>query len=188
MGTEAAALLFTDGAVPAAAVVRDCAARKIVHVAVMSEPTIGAILISATASGEIRLVESARALAGRGLEGDRYAKNGGTFSAKPGTGRQITLIEAEAIEAYEAELGEPLSAAEARRNLVTRGVRLNDLVGREFLVGEVRVLGCRLCEPCAHLVRLTGKPQTLTGLANRGGLRAEILSDGVIRVGDRVVC
>ena len=152
----------------------------------MSEPTVGAILISTTAGGEIHSVESARAFAGRGLEGDRYAVNAGTFSEKPGTGRQITLIETEAIEAYEAELGESLTATETRRNLVTRGVRLNDLVGREFLVGEVRVLGCRLCEPCTHLVRLTGKEQVLPGLAKRGGLRAELLSDGVIRVGDRI--
>ena len=152
----------------------------------MSEPIVSAIYISAIAAGENQSVESARAFAGRGLEGDRYVVNAGTFSEKPGTGRQITLIETEAIEAYEAELGESLTAAETRRNLVTRGVRLNDLVGREFLVGEVRVLGCRRCEPCAHLVRLTGKEHVLPGLAHRGGLRAELLSDGVIRVGDRI--
>lgn len=152
----------------------------------MSEATVDAILISATASGEIQSVGSARAITGRGLEGDRYVVNAGTFSEKPGTGRQVTLIEAEAIEAYVAEFGESLTTAEARRNLVTRGVRLNDLVGREFNVGAVRILGCRLCEPCNHLVRLTGKPRTLTGLAGRGGLRAEILSDGVIHVGDRI--
>jgi MOSC domain-containing protein YiiM len=153
----------------------------------MSEATVTAILISAAPSGSIAEVEFARALTGRGLEGDRYAAGQGTFSDKPGTGRQITLIEAEALEAYEAECGETLTPAEARRNIVTRGVRLNDLVGREFLVGQVRILGCRLCEPCTHLERLTGKP-VLRGLVHRGGLRAEILSEGVIRVGDLVIC
>jgi MOSC domain-containing protein YiiM len=157
------------------------------HVWRMSEATVTAILISATPSGAIGEVEFARAISGRGLEGDRYAVGQGTFSDKPGTGRQVTLIEAEALEAYETEFGETLSRAEARRNIVTRGVRLNELVGREFLVGSVRVLGCRLCEPCTHLERLTGKP-VLRGLVHRGGLRAEFLSDGVIRVGDPVVC
>jgi MOSC domain-containing protein YiiM len=152
----------------------------------MSEATVTAILISAAPAGPVQAVEIARAIAGRGLEGDRYAAGQGTFSDKPGTGRQVTLIEAEAIEAYEAESGESLTPAEARRNIVTRGVRLNDLVGREFMIGDVRVLGCRLCEPCTHLERLTGKG-VLRGLVHRGGLRAEFLSDGVIRVGDRVL-
>jgi len=151
----------------------------------MSEATVTAIMVSAAPSGPVESVEFARAIAGRGLEGDRYAAGQGTFSDKPGTGRQVTLIEAEALEAYTAESGEPLTAAEARRNIVTRGVRLNALVGREFTVGQVRVLGCRLCEPCTHLERLTGKG-VLRGLVHRGGLRAEFLTDGVIRVGDRV--
>ena len=151
----------------------------------MSEPTVTAILISAASAGPIAEVEMAHAITGRGLEGDRYASGQGTFSDKPGTGRQVTLIEAEAIEAFAAEFGESLTPSDARRNIVTRGVRLNDLVGREFMVGQVRVLGCRLCEPCTHLERLTGK-SVLRGLVHRGGLRAEFLSDGVIRVGDRI--
>jgi len=151
----------------------------------MSEPTVTAILISATPSGPIEPLESARAMAGRGIEGDRYSVGTGTFSDKPGTGRQVTLIEVEAVEDFEAESGVAFTAAEARRNIVTRGVRLNDLVGREFSIGEVRVLGCRLCEPCTHLERLTGKG-VLKGLVHRGGLRAEFLTDGVIRVGDRI--
>ena len=151
----------------------------------MSEATVISILISPAPAGPIEAVELARAIAGRGLEGDRYAAGQGTFSDKPGTGRQVTFIEAEALEAYEAESGESLTPAEARRNIVTRGVRLNDLAGREFMVGQVRVLGCRLCEPCTHLERLTGKG-VLRGLVHRGGLRAEFLTDGVIRVGDRI--
>ena len=82
-----------------------------------------------------RSVERVRALAGRGLEGDRYAAGIGTFSDRPGR-RDVTLIESEMLEAYRAKAGEKLSAAEARRNLLTQGVRLNDLVGREFQVGS----------------------------------------------------
>lgn len=134
----------------------------------------------------MRSVAEALALAGIGLEGDRYAARTGSFSAKPKPGRQITLIEAEAIEALERELGMVLALGETRRNLVTRGVALNHLVGREFTVGEVRLRGHELCEPCASLARMTGKPQILPGLIHRGGLRAEILEGGMIRVGDRI--
>src|SRR5690349_7075805 len=99
-------------------------------------------------------VERARVVAGRGLEGDRYAAGIGTFSGNPGK-RDLTLIEAEALAAYEQESGKKLSAAESRRNLLTQGVRLNDLVGRVFQVGAVRMRGLRLSEPCTHLARLT---------------------------------
>lgn len=127
------------------------------------------------------------AIAGVGLEGDRYATRMGSFSAKPKPGRQITLIEAEAIEALERELGLALAPGETRRNLVTRGVALNHLAGREFSVGVARLRGHELCEPCTDLARMTGKPQVLPGLIHRGGLRAEILEGGVIRVGDQFV-
>ena len=112
------------------------------------------IYVAAQASELPQAVERVRALAGRGLEGDRYAAGGGTFSENPGK-RDVTLIEAEALESYERESGNKLSAAESRRNLLTQGVRLNDLVGREFRVGAVRLLGLRLSEPCTHLARLT---------------------------------
>lgn len=134
----------------------------------------------------MRGVTEATALAGIGLEGDRYATRTGSFSTKPKPGRQITLIEAEAIEALERELGLTLAPGETRRNLVTRGVALNHLVGRDFTVGGVRLRGHELCEPCASLARMTAKPQILPGLTHRGGLRAEILEGGVIRVGDPV--
>ena len=135
----------------------------------------------------MRGVAEATAITGVGLEGDRYATRTGSFSAKPKPGRQITLIEAEAIEALERELGLVLAPGETRRNLVTRGVALNHLVGCEFRVGEVRLRGHELCEPCGDLARMTGRPQVLPGLVHRGGLRAEILTDGVIRVGDPVI-
>ena len=144
------------------------------------------IHIATTAEATMRGVAEIRAIAGVGLEGDRYATRTGTFSAKPKPGRQITLVEAEAIEALERELGLKLDPGETRRNLVTRGVALNHLVGREFQVGAVRLRGHELCEPCGDLARMTGKPQILPGLVHRGGLRAEILEGDMIRVGDPI--
>lgn len=143
------------------------------------------IYVAAQAGELPRSLERLQALTGRGLEGDRYEAGGGTFSDRPGK-RDVTLIESEALEAYERESGKKLSAAESRRNLLTQGVRLNDLVGREFQVGVVRLRGLRLSEPCTHLMRLT-HPETLRGLVHRGGLVAEVLSDGELRVGDRIV-
>src|SRR5919204_4561493 len=140
------------------------------------------IFIAAEAEGETRPLREIRAVAGRGLEGDRYFAGDGTFSEQRKPGRDITLIEAEAIEALAGEHGIELGPGESRRNVVTRGIGLNDLVGRRFTVGEVECIGRRLCDPCSHLEGLT-KPGVLKGLANRGGLRADILRDGWIEVG-----
>ena len=109
-----------------------------------------------------------------GVRGDRY------FGA-----RNLTLIEVEALEGMLGETGIPLSAAESRRQVLTRGVRLNDLVGKRFSVGEVECIGEEWCEPCSHLQGLT-RPGVLRGLVHRGGLRADIVSGGRIAVGDRV--
>jgi MOSC domain-containing protein YiiM len=130
-------------------------------------------------------INKVHAVPGKGLEGDRYFNSAGTFSEKPGEGRQVTLIEIEAIQALEVERGIALAPADARRNLVTSGVPLNDLVGKEFKVGEVMLAGIRLCEPCDHLAKLTTS-EVLPALVHRGGLRAEILSEGIIQVGDIV--
>jgi MOSC domain-containing protein YiiM len=130
--------------------------------------------------------ESARAIAGRGLEGDRYFDGAGYWSKHPGVGREITLIEVEAIEALEREKKIAIAPSAARRNLVTRGVPLNHLVGREFQIGEVRLRGIRLCEPCDYLEGLTTKG-VLTGLMHRGGLRADVVSGGTIRAGDPIL-
>ena len=100
-------------------------------------------------------------------------------------GHDLTLIEAEALEALEAEQGIELTAAESRRNVLTRGVGLNDLVGKRFRVGEVECEGVELCEPCNHLEGLT-RPGVLRGMVHRAGLCAEVLSGGSIRVGDAV--
>ena len=124
--------------------------------------------------------------AGRGIEGDRYSEKAGHWSDTPGDGREITLIEIEAIEALAQEKKIEIAPGAARRNLVTRGVPLNHLVGREFQVGLARLVGIRLCEPCQYLEEMTTQG-VLTGLIHRGGLRANILSSGPIRVGDSVI-
>lgn len=130
--------------------------------------------------------ESVRAVAGGGLEGDHRFTPPGEASTPTAPGRQATLIEIEAIEALQRDYASPLQARDSRRNLVTRGVALNHLVGREFTVGAVRLRGVKLCEPCTHLAGLTGDKALPAGLVHRGGLRAELLSDGEIRVGDEV--
>ena len=142
------------------------------------------IALAAEAEEPMREVSSAEAVEGRGLRGDRYERKAGTFSNPGGRGYDLTLVEAEALEELSAK-GVELAPAEARRNLVVRGIALDDLIGRRFRVGEVECLGQRRCEPCSHLERLT-RPGVLRGLVHRGGLRADILSDGGIRVGDRV--
>jgi MOSC domain-containing protein YiiM len=124
-----------------------------------------------------------KAVVGQGLEGDRYFYGTGHWSEHPGVSREVTLIEIEAIEALEREKNIAIAPGAARRNVVTRGVPLNHLVGREFQVGAVRLRGTRLCEPCAYLEGLTQKG-VLAGLIHRGGLRAEILTAGTIRVED----
>src|SRR4051794_23318354 len=126
-------------------------------------------------SAALAPVESVRAIAGQGLEGDRKFRPNG---ARPGGA--LTLIEAEALE----DVG--LTGAESRRQVVVRGVRLNDLVGKRFHVGEVECVGVELCEPCLHLQSLT-RPGIIDDLVHRGGLNADIVSAGTISVGDAVV-
>lgn len=152
------------------------------------QPHITAIYISPAAEELPVSVHEAEARARRGLIGDRYFNGNGTFSdADPkGPGRELTLIESEVLAALETEHGICLSAAESRRNLVTQGIRLNDLVGVQFRIGEVLVEGNRLCHPCTHLDKLTGM-KLLKPLENKGGLRASILSDGRITVGDQII-
>jgi MOSC domain-containing protein YiiM len=130
-------------------------------------------------------VPEVRAIAGAGLEGDRYCRERGTFSKKLPS-NQVTLIEAEALEAAGRDYGLEVAAEESRRNVLTCGVALNHFVGREFQIGEVRLRGLRLCEPCTHLQNLTGK-LVLKALRHRGGLRAEILSSGMIKVGEKIM-
>ena len=146
--------------------------------------SVAGLHVAPEAGAPMRSVTEARAVPGRGLEGDRYFAGTGYYSPKPSHGgREVTLIEIEAVEAVSSELDLKLVAAETRRNIATSGVPLNHLVDREFLVGGVRLLGTRLCEPCKYLEGLT-RPGVMGGLVHRGGLRARILTDGIIRVGD----
>jgi MOSC domain-containing protein YiiM len=125
-------------------------------------------------------------VAGSGVEGDRYATGRGRFSSSAGrSGQELTLIEAEAVEAMGREHTVELAPGDARRNVVTRGIDLNALVGRHFRVGDVQCYGQRLAEPCSWLQQLT-PPGTLRGLVHRGGLRADILSGGIVTLGDPV--
>jgi len=158
----------------------------------MWQGTVVGIHIAREASAPMESVPEARAVPGRGLEGDRYFAGRGHYSSKPSYGgRELTLIELEAIEALESGVlnaegergGIKLAAAESRRNIATRGVPLNHLVDREFWVGPVRLRGTRLCEPCKYLEGLT-RPGVMGGLIHRGGLRARILDAGIIRLGD----
>jgi len=150
--------------------------------------------VAKEAAAPMESVAEVRAVPGRGLEGDRYYLGTGFYSKKssPG-GREVTLIEVESVEALDGGIlnsdgdryGIKLSAMDSRRNIATSGVPLNHLVDHEFWVGPVRMRGTRLCEPCRHLDELT-QPGVMAGLVHRGGLRAEILNEGLIRVGDGV--
>ena len=124
---------------------------------------------------------------GRGIVGDRYYTQLGTFSKKNEIrpDQEVTLIESEEIDRFNASTGLTLDYGASRRNIVTRGVRLNDLVGHQFRVGSVLLEGVRLCEPCAHLASLVSE-KVLPGLVHRGGLRAKILSAGTIKPSDAV--
>jgi MOSC domain-containing protein YiiM len=145
------------------------------------------IYVSEVKTGPMQSLVTATALKGRGLAGDRYAAKAGTFT--PGSDRvrgyDLTLIESEVLDRLTLSSGSQLAAAESRRNVITSGIDLNALVGREFTIGSVRVFGQRLCEPCVHLQRLT-RPGVVAGLVHQGGLRADLLTDGEIRLGDNI--
>jgi MOSC domain-containing protein YiiM len=146
--------------------------------------TVDSIHIAPAAKAPMQAIDQVEAIPGAGLAGDRYFLKQGTFF-KPEPQFELTLIEAEAIEAALREYKVELAPGQARRNVVTRDVPLNHLVGRDFMIGGVRLHGIRLCEPCSHLEALTGLP-VIKALRHRCGLRAQILTQGVIRVGDAV--
>jgi hypothetical protein len=143
----------------------------------VSVGVIEALVLAPAAEAPVRLVREALAIAGQGLQGDRYADGTGTFgSGRPGSA--LTLVDAAVLDSFDREL-------DHRRNVVVRGTDLNALVGRGFMLGAVRCRGRRLCEPCAHLDRLNDGG-VLRPLVHRGGLRADILEGGAIHVGDRL--
>ena len=145
------------------------------------------LAVAPAAEAPMRLLEVAQARAGRGLDGDRYAAGAGTFSSRAGRrpGYDLTLIAAEVLDEL-AAAGQALDFAGTRRNVLTRGLDVNALVGRRFRIGDVLCEGRRLCEPCVHLDRLSG-PGILRPLIHRGGLRVDVLTDGEIRLGAPVV-
>ena len=134
----------------------------------------------------MRAVTEVRAVPGRGLEGDRYFDGTGTFTGDPRRDSEVTLMALEDLDAMERETGVRLSPGDVRRNVVTQGADLRALVGLDFSLGAVRLRAMRLCEPCRHLARLTDE-RILKGLAHRSGLQAQILTEGVVRVGDAIV-
>ena len=145
------------------------------------------ICIAHEAGGTLAGSATATLEAGVGIVGDRYYMRTGTFSEKlkDGGDWEVTLIEQEEIDRFNSGQGIGLSSPSFRRNIVTKGVRLNDLVGRRFLVGNALLEGVRLCEPCAHLAKLVD-PRIVKAMTHRAGLRARIISGAVIRVGDSV--
>jgi len=145
------------------------------------------IYIAPGGSQPMQAVAGVWAVPGKGLEGDRYFRQVGTYSDKPGPHREVTLIAIEALDAVRREAGIRLAPGQSRRNITTRGVPLNDLVGQTFRLGEVRVGGVRLCPPCQHLEDLAGLPGVMKALVDRGGLRVQVLTEGAIRVGDAIL-
>lgn len=132
-------------------------------------------------------LSEAHAVPGKGLEGDRYFLGTGHFSRHHGPSYEVTLIEKEVVDALNEEFEDlQLEAKDARRNIVTCGVPLNHLVDHVFRVGEVTLCGRRLCQPCLHIAQITHH-NVLSGLVNRGGLRAQILTEGIIHIGDALV-
>jgi MOSC domain-containing protein YiiM len=140
-----------------------------------------AIAVAATRGDLPQPVPRVRAHAGRGLEGDYHLA-----AERAAPSDAITFIAAEALDTLREATGIELSHAESRRNVLTSGVDLNGLVGRRFRVGNVECEGVELCEPCRRLARLVDELGVLRGLVHRGGLRADLLSDGEIAVGDAI--
>ena len=145
--------------------------------------TVEGLAVAPAAEAPMQLLEVVQARAGRGFDGDRYAAGAGTFTPRAGRrpGYDLTLIAAEVLDEM-ATAGQVLGFAGTRRNVLTRGIDVNALVGRRFRIGDVLCEGRRLCEPCVHLDRLSG-PGILRPLIHRGGLRADVLTDGEIPVG-----
>lgn len=140
---------------------------------------VDALVIAPLTAGPARHVDRCAAIAGRGLDGDRYATGGGTFAEAGRLGQDLTLVDGDALDAT------GIAPTDARRNIVTRGIDLDVLVGRRFRIGSVECQGERRAEPCAHLQRLT-RPGVLRALVHQGGIRADVIVGGEIAVGDIV--
>jgi MOSC domain-containing protein YiiM len=162
----------------------------------MSASTVGrftgqvvGIYVAPSAGAPMEAQTAATVEAHRGIVGDRYAEGAGSWSANTRVARDVTLIEREAVDAVRAGLaagGVDLREADTRRNLVTVGVPVHHLIGREFRIGDVRLRGVKLSEPCLHLERLLGVPGVREAFVHRGGIQAEVLTDGELHIGDLV--
>jgi len=146
--------------------------------------SVAAIFIAQNSADEMISLSRVRAFADRGLEGDRFFRD--SWSAVKRSDKAVSLIEEEVLELAAKEVGVEALGKLSRRNVVTRGVALIDLLGREFTVGTIRMRGIRLFEPCAHLVQVSKLPGIFKALEHRSGLKAAVVSDGEIRIGDAV--
>ena len=151
----------------------------------MSKAEVVSIFTAPEAEAPMEVLESVEAIQGQGLKGDRYFKNEGTFSDTiESPSDEITLIESEMVEAFNERGGVTLERHAFRRNLLTKGVSLNALVGKTFKVGDVTLKGTRLCEPCNHLATIVHKD--VLQMVHQAGLRAGIVSSRTIQVGDPI--
>ena len=132
----------------------------------------------------MKKVEQLNALTGQGIEGDRYFLGTGTYSKKPQPGRQVTLIKSETLESLKDKFDITVKPEESRRNILTQGIEINDLIGTEFFVGPVRLRAHRITQPCLYLEKLLGQPGLYKELWDNGGISCEILSEGIIKEGD----
>jgi MOSC domain-containing protein YiiM len=150
--------------------------------------TIGKVMgiyIAQNRGDQTVLVDQVHVMPGLGIEGDRYFTQASGPDSRSKTGRELTLIEAEALEFICNNDGIQLTPEQSRRNIVTRGIALNDLVGQFFYIGDVKLRGVRLCEPCQYLANRTDL-RILPAMVHRGGLRADILTDGIIHINDNI--
>lgn len=143
-----------------------------------------ALFIVDRMSAPMNKVEQVNALAGKGLEGDRYLLGTGTYSKKPQPGRQVTLIKSETLEWLKDGFDITVKPEESRRNVLTKGIEINDLIGTEFYVGTVRLRAHRITQPCLYLEKLLDQPGLYKELWDNGGISCEILTDGIIKERD----
>ena len=153
----------------------------------MSEGSILRIYVATQSGGPMSGHQSVSVKSGKGIQGDRYfsntGKNRSSYRGLPDF--EITLIESEVITAFNQQTGSDFHESDFRRNLITKGIRLNDLEGKEFTVNGIQMYGVRLCEPCASLQRRLAT-QILPDLMGKGGLRAQIKDNGIIHLADKI--
>lgn len=144
------------------------------------------IYVGGEREGPMRFTSTVQAVAGKGLASDRYALGVGSYSRSKGI-RDVTLIEIEAVWGFFRNSGMDLHPGLLRRNIVTEGIRLSELIDSRFTIGSVSFLGVRSCPPCRHLSKLIGIPDVLGGFAHSGGIYAQVLNDGFISIDDPIV-